>query len=227
MPHTAERQNEEDYRARSARRRRERMRAQLLEAVFKVYPRHASQGPAVISDVIDAAQVSRGTFYKYFNSVEEAVEELGRQLAGELAAAFGLMFEDIQNPLQRAAIAFQLYLIKAQMEPHWGAYIRHLNNIEQDNQFLQHLTADMTGGAAAGVFHIASTGAAIDLVTGSMIEGVKRIVDGKADENYIPTLTVMMLRSLGVAEDAAEEAVKMARQHLQVSAFGGDDVQEE
>ena len=77
----------EDHRLRSARRKRERMRAHLLDAVLVTYPGDEPGTPAVIDDVIRHANVSRGTFYKYFRSLGEAVEELAAQLADELGAA--------------------------------------------------------------------------------------------------------------------------------------------
>jgi len=59
------------------------MRARLLGATMDVCAVANSQGPAVIDDVIRAAKVSRGTFYKHFDSLEQALAELGAQLADE------------------------------------------------------------------------------------------------------------------------------------------------
>jgi AcrR family transcriptional regulator len=73
----------EDHRVRVAGEKRERMRDHLLGAVLAVYPGKPGQGPAVIDDVIRVAKVSRGTFYKYYPSLEEAVAELGAKLAAE------------------------------------------------------------------------------------------------------------------------------------------------
>jgi AcrR family transcriptional regulator len=93
----------EDHRVRVAREKRERMRAQLLDAVLAVYPGQSEGGPAVIDDVIKVANVARGTFYKYFPSLEAAVSELGAKLADEMIAAIAAVYEPIEDPVQRSA----------------------------------------------------------------------------------------------------------------------------
>src|SRR3546814_12397923 len=77
-----------DFRIRVAADRRERMRARLLDAVLDLYQPGRGGAHLVIDDVIQAAGVSRGTFYKYFDSLEEAVDELGERMAAGTIAAF-------------------------------------------------------------------------------------------------------------------------------------------
>ena len=96
----------EDHRVRVAREKRERMRDHLLGAVVAVYPGKPGQGPAVIDDVIRVAKVSRGTFYKYYPSLEEAVAELGAKLAAEMVAAIGALYDSLEDPIERSATAF-------------------------------------------------------------------------------------------------------------------------
>ncbi|WP_374943410.1 TetR/AcrR family transcriptional regulator, partial [Sphingomonas sp.] len=71
----------EDHRTRVGRERRERMRNQLLQSVLAVCAGRGPAGAAVIDDVVRHASVSRGTFYNHFESIEQAVSELGLQLA--------------------------------------------------------------------------------------------------------------------------------------------------
>ena len=65
----------QDHRQRVAAERRERMRSRLLASAMKLI---AEKGPAAtsIDDVISAAEVSRGTFYKYFPSPDALVLSL-------------------------------------------------------------------------------------------------------------------------------------------------------
>jgi AcrR family transcriptional regulator len=91
----------EDHRVRVAREKRERMRDHLLGAVLAVYPGKPGQGPAVTDDVIRVAKVSRGTFYKYYPSLEEAVAELGAKLAAEMVAAIGALYDSLEDPSDR------------------------------------------------------------------------------------------------------------------------------
>ena len=77
----------EDHRVRVGRQKRERMRAHLLKSVFSVCSRETLRDPASIDDVVKDASVSRGTFYKYFDSLDEAISELGLQMADEMVTA--------------------------------------------------------------------------------------------------------------------------------------------
>src|SRR4030095_10645030 len=73
----------QDHRPRVAAERRERMRSRLLSSALQLV---AAQGPSStsIDDVIAAAEVSRGTFYKYFPSPEALVQELAFEVAKDL-----------------------------------------------------------------------------------------------------------------------------------------------
>src|SRR3546814_17148478 len=86
--------NPEDFRIRVAADRRERMRARLLDAVLDLYQPGRGGPHLVIEDVIQTAGVFRGTFYKYFESLEDAVNEPGERMATGTLAAFSLPFHN-------------------------------------------------------------------------------------------------------------------------------------
>jgi AcrR family transcriptional regulator len=132
------------------------MRAQLLDAVLVVYPGQSERGLAVIDDVIRVANVARGTFYKYFPSLEEAVSELGAKLAHEMVAAIASLYDTLEDPVQRSATGFQLYLSRAMIEPRWGEFVAHLNHLQPDNRLVFQITADLTNGLKAGNYDVHS-----------------------------------------------------------------------
>ena len=70
-------QEQENFRSRVAAEKRDRMRARLLAATMQV-----CGGPdvVVVDDVVRAAKVSRGAFYRYFQSLDEAVAALVAEL---------------------------------------------------------------------------------------------------------------------------------------------------
>src|SRR3546814_8453796 len=91
----------EDFRIRVAADRRETMRARLLYAVLDLYQPGRGGAHLVIDDVIQTAGVSRGTFYKYFESLEEAVDELGERMAAGTIADFRRLFDNEPNAAAR------------------------------------------------------------------------------------------------------------------------------
>jgi AcrR family transcriptional regulator len=204
----------EDHRVRVAREKRERMRDHLLGAVLAVYPGKPGQGPAVIDDVIRVAKVSRGTFYKYYPSLEEAVAELGAKLAAEMVAAIGALYDSLEDPIERSATAFQLYLSRAIIEPKWGVFVAHLNHLKPDHQMISHVATDFTSGSKAGLYDFRSLDVAVRLLVGAMVEGIKGIIEGDGSRAYIEAMAGMVLRSLGVAPKAADKAAAAAARRL-------------
>ena len=204
----------EDHRVRVAREKRERMRAQLLDAVLAVYPGQSEGGPAVIDDVIKVANVARGTFYKYFPSLEAAVSELGAKLAHEMIAAIAAVYEPIEDPVQRSATGFQLYLSRAMSEPRWGVFVAHINHLRPDNRLVFQITADLTNGLKAGTYDLRSVDVGVRMIVGAMIEAIKGIIDGVGSRAYIEMMTGMVLRGLGVPPKTADKAVIVASKSM-------------
>ena len=75
------------------------MRARLVTAIMELWPRTQSGVNIVTDDVVAAAAVSRGSFYRYFVSLEEALDSIGRELADEITA--GIMPVDDKLPLRQ------------------------------------------------------------------------------------------------------------------------------
>ena len=204
----------EDHRLRSARRKRERMRAHLLDAVLVVYPGDKSGTPAVIEDVIRHAGVSRGTFYKYFRSLDEAVEELAAQLADELGAACIELYEDLQEPKLKVATGFQLFISRAALDRNWASFAAHLGHLTQGSGLLHAVGLDFTTGAQEGTFIFHDLEVTVDFVLGAMIEGIRRSMETPISRRYIEVMAGMVLRSLGVSANEADAVAAAASLRL-------------
>src|SRR3546814_16689412 len=112
--------NPEDFRIRVAADRRERMRARLLDAVLDLYQPGRCGAHLVIDDVIQTAGVSRGTFYKYFESLAEAGDELGERMAAGTTADFRRLFDKDPNSDARAVGGVALAMVRDWHDPRWG-----------------------------------------------------------------------------------------------------------
>ena len=209
---------QEDHRVRVAKRRRERMRARLLKSVMAVYPEGTVNSPTVIDDVVRHADVSRGTFYKYFDSLSLAVEELGSQLASEMTEVANEIYSDLSSPPMRTATGFMTYLLRAHTDHRWGAFLSHMGLLTGDNPMVRNILEDIERGIETGNYSVASPNVASDLLIGTKVEAIRRIITGQTDLGYIHAVTTMVLRSFGLPKVKSVTTVEKAFNRIMVQA---------
>src|SRR5271165_4061046 len=92
-----------DHRTRVGRERSARTETRLLEAALGVF---ADMGPdaPMIEDFARAAGVSRGTFYNYFESVEELLAATSEWMTRELIESIESALEPLEGPALRLGI---------------------------------------------------------------------------------------------------------------------------
>ncbi len=208
----------ENHRVRVGRERREKMRAHLLNSVLIVCSSEGRREPALIDDIVRHAAVSRGTFYKYFDSLDEAVAQLGLQLADEMTTGIGSVYDDLQDPLMRTATGFQMFLLRSIVEPRWGAFIAHIGLLSADNLFTRKIRDDIGLGVETGDYDVASIDLASDLLMGAKIEAIRRLIGGGGDAAYVRAMTGLVLRGFGVSPVKADKTVNRAFARLTIEA---------
>jgi AcrR family transcriptional regulator len=203
--------DDSDFRVRAARRKRERMRTRLLDATMDVCGRVGPGEQAVIDDVIRAADVSRGTFYKYFASLDEARRALGQHLTNELVDSVGAMFAEVADPVQRTAAGWILIMARAVGHPAWGAFVVRTEQFNEDSQLLAAIRRNTTAGQQAGSFRIDHLDAAIDFQMGVALEAMRHLLRDPSDAaDYILATTTIGLRGLGLPHGQAVRSARAA-----------------
>ena len=210
----------EDHRVRVGRQRREKMRAHLLHSVLAVCSVEGRREPALIDDVVRHAEVSRGTFYKYFDSMDLAVAELGLQLADEMTTGILSVYDVLEDPVMRTATGFQMFLLRSIIEPHWGAFIAHIALLTPDNLVTQKIRDDIRLGIETGDYAVASIDWASDLLMGTKIEAIRRLISQGGDADYVRAMAGLVLRSFGVSPAKADKCVLKSFERLVVEAPG-------
>jgi AcrR family transcriptional regulator len=208
-----------DHRHRVASERRARMRERLIAATKDAYSQSTGGRRPVVDDVIRAADVSRGTFYKYFDSLDEVLSEIGRGAAGEMLLSFDRLFGPLDDAAVMLATGPLMALARAAMDPSHGAIISHadlVDRISGDDPRQQLTYRSLNRGREQGVFEFTAIEAAFDLVIGTSVEGARRISrTGRLDGACIRETVVMLLLGLGTERVAARRAVDTAWQLLQ------------
>ena len=209
-------QVDEDVRVRVARQRRERMRERLLSATLSLYLNGRDGGPAIAEDVIKAAGVSRGTFYKYFNSVDEAVSAVGRRLADEaVRELIAAVLDKKPGPLAGAALGAQMLMSRAVLQPGWGDFVSRSDHLSNDSAYVAAVRRATLAGRAVGDFRFKSTKAAVDFQIGAVMGAMRRLVAGQSrPREYICEVAAITLKGLGADHSRSEAASAQASHEL-------------
>lgn len=157
----------------------------------------------MIDDIVKCAGVSRGTFYTHFDTVEQAVVEAGAMLADEMVEDVALVITGLDNAPMRMATAILLFLTRARVEEQWGGFIARIGLLREDNKLSQDIRADIASGVESGHYSVDDGLAASDLVFGSAVEGMLRVIEGQVTTRYMKGMSVQIIRSLGILQEDA------------------------
>lgn len=171
------RSEDSDHRSLSARIKRESTRLRILEATMRVFARSVDDTP-VIEDVVKEANIARGTFYKYFDSLDQALVATGTLANDRMIADIKSVYEFLKEPWQRVCVGFRVYMVRALQDPSWAAFITRMDTWSQESIITQRMARDLGQGKRLGQFDIDDIDAAVDFIKGASLGGVYAVSHG-------------------------------------------------
>jgi AcrR family transcriptional regulator len=195
----------QDHRPRVAAERRERMRARLLGSALQLV---AEKGPAAtsIDDVIAAAEVSRGTFYKYFPSPDAMVRELAFEVAKDLVYLADPIVRERDDPAERVACGIRLVARLALHHPAAAGFLVQLGwpDTQGDNVLLEFVRRDLAEGMKQGRFRQIPMPLALNIVSGGVIGAIHCMLKDACEPDFPELTAAAVLRALGMAGKTAD-----------------------
>jgi AcrR family transcriptional regulator len=188
----AKAQRKADHRTRVGRERSARTETRILEAALRVFAEMGPDAPK-IDDFVVAADISRGTFYNHFQSVEELLDATSKWTTRELIETIEAALEAVEGPALRFGIGLRLFFAKAQADPVWSRFVARvwkLGGVELPGR-------DLEQGLRLGVFRAPSADAARDLLFGGVREALLRLGSERASTAYGTHMTELCLQALG------------------------------
>lgn len=191
---------------------RARTRDLLLDAAVRVFARKGA-GAAAIHEIATEAGVANGTFYNYFRTREALLEATSLRLAAQLHAAIGASRAAVDDPAERVAIGCRRFVLQAQSDPVWAAALLRVWHSTGTPKAIaaDPLVADLRAGRRRGRLQYADEAAARDLVQGTVLSGMRSVLEGRPAEAHAGAIATLVLRGLGVA---LEEAAAIASRPL-------------
>lgn len=195
-----------DHRPRVAAERRERMRARLLDSAFFLA---AQKGPAAVSidDVIAAAGVSRGTFYKYFDAPGSLMQELALAVSQAVLETLHPRVEPLDDIAERVAVGMRLALRLVQAHPILGAFMMRAGwpVMERTHLFFTSVGADIEKGIRQGRFARMHADVGLNALAGSMVGAMHSMAQAKVPRDFAEQAASAVLRALGLPANEARE----------------------
>lgn len=190
-----------DHRPRVAAERRSRMRARLLESALVLA---AAKGPEVISidDVIALAEVSRGTFYKYFDAPSSLMQELAAEVSRAVIETMHPLVEPLDDVAERVAAGVRMALRLVRAHPILGAFMVRAGwpVMERTHLFFTAVGADIDKGIRQGRFARMHADIGLNVLAGSMVGAMHSMTRGKVPRDFAEQTAAAVLRALGLPE---------------------------
>ena len=194
----------EDHRTRVAAERRERMREHLLHSALALMAR---MGPEAvqIDDIVRAAEVARGTFYKYYASPAALVRDLALRLSEEVILSVNAVTRQHGDPALRAALGMRAVLGLVAACPMLGGFITRAGWPVSDpsHAFFRIVGPNLAEGMALGRFAQRPQVLAEVLMSGLAVGAMHAIVTGQTGDGFDREVAEMLLLGLGLKEAEA------------------------
>ncbi len=199
----------QDHRIRVAASRREEMQNTLLFSVL-VLASDKSIHEIDVEDIIEHAEVSRGSFYKYFPSVQASVLVLASQLARELTTEIDAITHQIPDTALRLALTAKLTMRLLVKIPLLGNFLIQLPWPSQnpESNVFKNISSDVELGIKEGLFTKMPVSIGCNLLIGSLIGGVHTMLGKPASANYENKVLYQVLMGLGLEPKTADGLLK-------------------
>jgi AcrR family transcriptional regulator len=190
-------------------RARARTRALLLDAALRVFARKGA-GAASIQEITAEAGVANGTFYNYFRTREALLEAASARLAERFFAEITASAAGVTDPAERVAIGSRRFVLRAVRDPTWAQALLRVwgSTPHLHARTATPVLADVRAGRRLGRFTVRSEAAAVDLVQGSVVAGMRTVLEGRAGEAHAAAVAALVLRGLGVSSDEADQITR-------------------
>lgn len=210
-----------DHRVDVAEKKRLLMRTRLVDATMRVFADQTGATRPVIDDVIREAKVSRGTFYNYFDTLEEVLTLIGHDLSNQMTTEILGVYDTLEDPLQRFAIGFRLFLTRAMVDPKWAGFVTSTDAWAQDTLVNQYMSRDLRRGKESGQLFIEDTQVATDFLKGASAHGILALRRGVTDPvAYINASVRMAMTSMGCTRALARSLSDFSESRLRAWVTG-------
>lgn len=213
-----------DHRPKMAEKKRLLMRTRLLDAAMRVFAEPGTT-PPVIDDVIREAKVSRGTFYRYFDSLEQVLVALGQDLSNQMTTDILPLYDILEEPWKRISVGFRVFLVRALLDRKWAGFVTRVDVWPHHALVAEYMARDLESGRATGELDFERIDAATDFLMGASALCIQSILQGTEKVNeYMDACVHMAMASVGYDAATSRRGVAFSLTYLQAWGSGELDL---
>jgi hypothetical protein len=163
-----------------------------------------------VEDIINHAEVSRGSFYKYFPSVQAAVLALASQLSDELNTEIEAITLQIPDTATRLVVTAKLTMRLLVKIPLLGNFLIQLPWPSQSPEVnvFKNIGSDVELGIKEGIFIKMPVSIGCNLLVGSLIGGVHAMLGKPPSSTYENKVLNPVLMGLGLNPNTTDDLLK-------------------
>lgn len=212
--------NQTNHRPIVAAMRRERMRTRLLAAALTLAAEHGLQA-VTIDQVIAQAQVSRGTFYKYFDTPDALMLALGLTVSDAIIRTMHPFIDQLSDRAERVTVGIRSVLHLVSAYPTLGQFMVRSGwpITAADHAFVTLVGKDLQTGMKSGRFAPMPLEVAQSVLAGTLIGAMHAVTNRKQPKNFPVQTAAAVLRALGIP---ADEALSLSNSALVLPVLASD-----
>ncbi|MDF0546639.1 TetR/AcrR family transcriptional regulator [Sphingobium sp. H39-3-25] len=188
--------------------KRARTRRVVLDAAFALLGRERGLMTR-IEEILDVADISRGTFYNYFDSMEELFDALQYDLNHDFNTVVLQRINDMPFAAERAGFAIRYYLQRAREDSKWAWAMVHISagGIIFGAETYRQAQITVEEGIAAGEFELTGPNSGRDILLGTTLAAMVTQLRNPPSDTYPASVARHVLRGMGVPKDRVEEII--------------------
>lgn len=199
--------------------KRARTREIVIAAALRLVKERAPDVPS-LEDFVAAAGVARGTFYNHFRTKELLLRAASAMVADAIDAEILPLFEGIDDPAWRVAIAIRRFVGLCRERPDWGWMLVQAQletGAGWSEGMRRGVLADVRAGAKSGRFRVASVQAAVAVGIGALANAIRTSLCERTRAEFAQQVAAMTLQAMGVSP---QESHRLATLRLPQRALG-------
>ena len=192
--------------------RRQKRLNKFINAAMSIVAEEGSLYALSVDSLVKRTGASRGTFYNYFNNIDDVISAIAQHITEDLNQKILLKYSKVESGPVRLSYSLLKFFEKAEEDIVWGTVftklILDLGLISDKST--EYFEQDLNIGREQGSFTVMDNQLATNIVGGVLAFTLNSILKEGLEEEQKRKTLVSVLLALGTSQSTSQAAVKRA-----------------